>query len=173
MSASTLPFEAIFLVIALVGAAVHLLVQKGPRTPARILEILLVWLLVVGIGVSSIFGAMGHLFMPDEVARSIGWPTGSPFQRENAFGDLGVGVLGVLCIWKRGNFWDAAAIMSAILFFGDAYGHVFEWVAHHDTAPNNIGAPLYADIIVPLLVLILLIAYRQLQEPGTEPAEIS
>lgn len=164
MSASV-PFSIIFLVIALVGAAIHLLVQRGPRTPARILVILLVWLLAVAIGASGLFAAMGHLFMPDEVARSIGWPPGSPFQRENAFADLGVGVLGILCIWKRDNFWDATAIMASILLIGDAYGHVYEWIAHGDTAPNNIGAPLYSDIIVPLLVVILLLTYRKLLAP--------
>src|ERR1700730_8592811 len=167
--AANLPFSLILLVISLVGAAIHLLVQRNTRTPDRLLEVLLVWLLAVSIGVGGIFGALGHLFMPDQVARSIGWATGSPFQMENAFGDLGVGVLGILCIKLRGNFWDATVIVASISLLGDAYGHIYQWIVNHDTAPNNSGAILYTDIIIPLLAILLLVAYHRMRSVEDAP----
>jgi hypothetical protein len=45
--------------------------------------------LVYLIGVAGIIGASGHLLKADDVARSIGWPPGSPFQWEVGVADLG------------------------------------------------------------------------------------
>jgi hypothetical protein len=117
---------AIFFLIGLVGAAVQLAVQKRERTRARVLEVFLVWLLATG-GAVSILAGLSHIFFAKQVAASIGWET-SPFQRENAFADIGYGVLGVLCIWIRGTFWEATVIMTSISLLGDAYGHVYEMV---------------------------------------------
>jgi hypothetical protein len=164
------PLSLLFLLIALFGAAIQLLIQRRGLTAQRMLEVLLLWLLVVPIGIGSIVGALAHMFIPDQVATSIGWGTGSPFQLENAFGDLGVGVLGVLCIWFRGSFWTATVIMASISLLGDAYGHIYQLVAHHDTAPNNSGVILYTDIIVPLLAILLLVAYHRLSEDEAELA---
>lgn len=160
----------IFFAIALIGAAIQLFAQKRPRTPERIVEVFLVWQLAVSIGLGSIFGALAHLFYPEQVARMIGWQT-SPFQRENAFGDLGYGVPGVLCIWLRGRFWDATVIMASISLLGDAYGHIYELVVHNNHAPDNAGAILYMDIIGPLVAIALLLALRAVQRrKAAEPA---
>ena len=158
-------FALVFFVAALIGAAVQLAVQKRERTKERVLEVLLVWLLALALGVTSIFGALAHLFYPAQVAHMIGWEP-SPFQRENAFGDLGYGVLGVLCIWIRGNFWLATVIMASISLLGDAYGHVYELVVNNNHAPDNSGAILYMDILLPLVLIVLLAFYRSVRSPG-------
>jgi hypothetical protein len=155
-------FSVVLFVIAFIGAAVQIALQKQPRTPERILEVCFVWLAVIAIGVGSIFSALAHLFAPAQTAQSIGWAT-SPFQRENAFGDLGYGVLGLLCIWLRGNFWEATVIMSSISLLGDAYGHIYELVVNHDYAPNNTGALLAMDIVVPVTAIVLLMLLRLAQ----------
>ena len=36
--------------------------------------------------------AVGHIIMADRVAKSIGWTTGSPFQKEVAFANLSIAV---------------------------------------------------------------------------------
>jgi hypothetical protein len=161
-SAGSFIFSISFPVIALAGAAIQLAVENRPRTTERVLEILLVWILSVALGVGLILGALAHLFRPEQVAESIGWQT-SPFQRENAFGGLAFGVLGVLCIWLRGNFWDAMVIGSSISLLGDAYGHIYELVVHNNHAPGNAGVILYTDIIVPVVAIILLILLRSAQ----------
>jgi uncharacterized protein DUF6790 len=151
-------FALAFFIAALAGAAIQLGVQKRDRTRERMLDVLLVWLLAFALGVTAIFAGLAHLTFPAQIAQRIGWET-SPFQREVAFADLGYGVLGVLCIWLRGNFWFATIIMSSIALLGDAYGHIFELVVHNNHAPDNAGLTLYMDIILPV-VLILLIGVR-------------
>ena len=76
--------------------AVAEIVQVVQARSHRVLSRHLLNGLVYLIGVAGIIGATGHLFKADDVARSIGWPTGSPFQWEVGVADLGWGVLGVL-----------------------------------------------------------------------------
>jgi hypothetical protein len=136
-----------------------------------VVEILLAWGLAVLIGVNGIVGAAFHVFMPDYTARLIGWATGSPFQFENAMGDLAMGVLGVLCIWIRGRFWLATVIASSIQLLGDAYGHIYQLVAHNDTAPYNVGPILYSDILFPAAVIVLFVVHSWLTRGQAQQAE--
>jgi len=48
----------------------------------------LMWQLAIGLGLGLIWAGLGHLVMPDQVAASIGWAAGSPFQREVGMWDL-------------------------------------------------------------------------------------
>jgi hypothetical protein len=164
-------FVLIFLVMALVGAGIHLALQKQPRTGQRIVEIFLLWVLVVCVGVNGLFAFYGHAFRADETARMIGWPTGNPFQFEVAIADLVFGILGILCIWIRGTFWYAAGLAGALFGLGAAYGHIVQMVVYGDYAPDNAGLFLYSEIAVALLTLGLLLAYKVLgQRAQTQQA---
>ena len=76
--------------------------------------------------------------------------------------DLTVGVLGLLSLWFRGNFWLATAIANAVWLLGDAIGHVRQLLIYNDHAANNAGIFLYAEIATPLLILGLTLYRRHL-----------
>src|SRR5262249_5635729 len=137
----------VFFVIALVGAGIHLTLDKQPRTGKRIVEVILLWVLVICVGVNGLFAFYGHAFLADETARAIGWPTGSPFQFEIAITNLTLGILGILCIWIRGTFWYATGLAQAIFGLGAAYGHIVQMVVFKDFAPENSGFFLYSEIV--------------------------
>ncbi|MBC7119327.1 MAG: hypothetical protein H5T36_02655 [Methanobacteriaceae archaeon] len=141
------------LVLALV------LVYRGPRTKEMIIESVLLALLVVMVGLSSIWAFMGHAFMGERIAAYIGWPAGNPFQLEVAVANLSYGVLGLLSWRFRGEFWTATIVGFSIFYLGAAYIHVMD-MFHGNYAPGNVGAPLYFDIILPILLLGLLAAYK-------------
>lgn len=64
---------------------VHLYVSRMPRTRRRVVHILLLYALVLDVGVIGLpLGFIPHVFFADETARAIGWPTGSPGEREMA-----------------------------------------------------------------------------------------
>ena len=113
-----------FLVLGLVIGAVHLFLDRQPRTKVRVAQIFLLWLLVITVGIQGIFAFMGHTIYADATAASIGWPAGNPFQSEVAVANLSVGVLGILCYWMRGSFWSATVIGFAVWFLGDAVVHI-------------------------------------------------
>lgn len=153
----------VFLSIFILGTVIHLAVSKQPRTRGRVLEVTLMYYLFVWIGLSGLWGFMGHAFRANEVAQFIGWSAGSPFQFEIAVANLSYGVLGILCLWIRGNFWIAAGVGQAVFMWGAAYGHIKQIMLYKNYAPGNAGLILYLDIIIPLVFFGLLIAYRRVR----------
>lgn len=149
-------------VITLIGWAIHVLLDRKPnkRTRHRAVELALLWVLVF-FGVWAIFGAYAHLSgMSGQTAEQIGYAQ-SMFQWEVGWADVTVGVLGIGCAWValRDNWMTAAVVAVTISYGGDAIGHIMEYVAHDNDAPDNVWA-IPSDILQPLLAIVLLVAYR-------------
>jgi hypothetical protein len=154
----------ILMILTPIGAWIHLRRDTQPRSRERTLEIFLLWWLAVPIGVAGVAGAASHVFDGPATAEMIGFTRGDGgFQFENAMGDLAIGVTGLLCIRFRGYFWLAVLLVTAIQYYGDAYGHFFQWIENDNTDDGNIGPPLWLDLIVPTVGLILYRLYTRAQ----------
>ncbi|MBV9455099.1 MAG: hypothetical protein JOZ19_13435 [Rubrobacter sp.] len=154
-----MPFYFFFIVSLIVGA-IHLYRDRRPRYGRRVAEVFLLWLLVIDVGIGGFFGFVGHTVFADQAAASIGWPAGNPFQTEVAVANLAIGTLGILCYWLRSEFWTATVIATSVWLLGDAMGHVQQIIVAHNYHPNNAGAALYNDIVVPLILIVLLLYQR-------------
>src|SRR5271155_4419424 len=153
-------FQVIFTLIAVVGASIHLAFSPERRSSgAAIAGTYLLYLLFFYVGLMGLLTAYAHVFRPVQTSASIGWST-SPYEYEVAMADLTVGVLGVLCLWFRGEFWLATAIANAVWLLGDAVGHIRQMLVYGNHAANNAGMFLVAEIITPLLILSLAIYSR-------------
>jgi len=148
------------LVLGLVVGAVHVFLDRQPRTKGRVAQIFLLWLLVTTAGLLGILTFIAHTVFADTTAASIGWPAGNPFQSEVAVANLTIGTLGILCYWMRGNFWVATAIGCAVWLMGDAVVHIRDIVVEANYAPNNAGMTFYLDILIPVILIALLVYYR-------------
>ena len=115
---------------------------------------------------------MGHTFLADRVAASIGWPAGNPFQQEVAIADLALGILGILCVRFRGNFWLAATVAATVMMWGDAIGHIVQIVRHGNRHPGNAGAILWTAILIPA-VAIGLLSYRSHAAKGVQTSQFT
>jgi hypothetical protein len=147
----------IILFITFFGFLLHLLLGKKPKTPARIVELLLLYLLVINIGLGGILAWSGHTFMAAEIAQKIGWQPGSPFQFEVAVANLSYGVCGILSIWGSLGFRTATGMASSIFLLGCAVGHIRQIMEKDNLAIYNAGPILYInDIAIPVLILLLL-----------------
>jgi hypothetical protein len=151
----------IVILAALAVATAHLFVSKKPRTGRRAAELYLLYTLVVGVGIGGLFGAMGHLFAPDKVAEQLGWATGSPFQTEVGLFDLAFGVLGVCCIWFRGQWWYAVTVGWTVFAVGAGVNHLYEMSGSANNGALNAGSVL-PDLIVPALLIVLLVVRHRL-----------
>lgn len=139
----TLPFLALFSVRS-----------SGMASDER-LERTLLHLLVLGLGVSGLWGFVGHTFLSETVSRSVGWAP-SPFQRELAFYHLAIGVSAIACWWIRDHFWVAAAAIPSIFLYGAGWVHLADFIEHGNTAPANWGFPvLFGNLILPTALLVL------------------
>lgn len=154
----------LYLLVALLGAGIHIWRHPGERNPERTVDVLLLWWIVVTIGVAGIVGGLFHIFDGPDIAREIGFTRGDGgFQTEVGFGDLALGVAAVLCIWFRDRYWLAIVVVATISLWGDAYGHIHQEVVNDNHDPDNTGPVLYADILVPLVALGLYAARERLR----------
>jgi len=153
-------FQVLFAMVAILGATIHIVCSAKRRSSTvSIAATYLIYLLVIYVGVMGVFTAWAHVFQPMRTSASIGWAT-SPYEYEVGMADLTVGVLGVLCLRFRGNFWLATAIANAVWLLGDAIGHIREMTLHGNHARNNSGVFLGCEIAVPVIILIL-VAYTR------------
>ena len=154
----------LYLLVALGGAGAHLWRHPEERGREVAIETVLLWWIVVTIGVAGIVGGLFHLFDGPHIAREIGFTRGDGgFQDEVGFGDLALGVAAVLCIWIRDRYWLAILIVAAISLWGDAFGHIHQELVNDNHDPDNTGAVLYSDILVPLVGLALYAALERLR----------
>ena len=148
-----------FPILATIIAAFHITVKKYTGTTA--LGTFLMWQLAAGLGLSLLWGAIGHLLFPDMVARSIGWPTGSPFQREVGIWDGAMGIVGLFCLKYRDGFWTAMLAGAGLFSVSAGLGHLWELAVNGNAAANNAGAVMYIDLLYPVFLAALLIWYRK------------
>jgi hypothetical protein len=147
----------VYLVATVIAIVIHLGVAKKPLTKGKVVEVILLYLLVFFVGMAGLVGAMAHILRGPETAAGIGWQAGSPFQFEVGVANLAFGVLGILCIWKRSEFWTATGIGYSVFLLGCTYGHIYEMMVHHDYAPYNAGVGIFFnDAVIPVMILILL-----------------
>lgn len=111
--------------------------------------------LVYGVGVGGLIAAFGHTVLRDQVADSIGWPKGNPFQLEVGYANLGIGVAGVLCAWYAGRFWLAVIVMVSVFLVSAAAVHAVDMIRNHNFAPNNAGFIFWWDLALPALLIVL------------------
>ncbi|MGC9366023.1 MAG: DUF6790 family protein [bacterium] len=109
--------------------------------------------IVCNIGLQGIYAFMGHFFRSDETARNIGWPTGNLFQKEIAFTNLSLGVIGIMCIWFRGNFWLATIIARSVFLWGCSYIHFMDLKRNKNVQVFNAGPVLYFDFFFPFILI--------------------
>src|SRR5271155_1065247 len=162
--------QVVFVVLAVIAASIHLALSPSSRSSGTaIAGTFLLYLLVIYVGLEGLLTAYAHVFRPIQTSASIGWTT-SPYEYEVGMADLTVGVLGVLCLWIRGNFWLATAIANAVWLLGDAVGHVRQITLNNNHASNNSGIFLVTEIIMPLVILSLTLFHRR--QKGKSPDRI-
>lgn len=145
----------ILLVFGLLFATIHYFIFRKNDTKEQVVDLYLMYMLVFSVGIVGVIGFIGHIFFADEVAKMIGWPTGSPFQREVGFHDGAWGLLGFLSIYFRDKFWLATGLGWSFFMLGADYGHIKEMLFHHDYAPYNAGI-IFSDTLIPVILLSLL-----------------
>ena len=136
------------------------------RSPGKIIEVITMVTFGIG-GFYSIISFIMHYFFSDMVASLIGWPLGSPFQKEVAGANLAVGVLGYLCFWRR-DFWLPYVISKSAFLWIAGITHVIDLVKNNNMATGNAGLTLYMDFIWPLIYFLLLWLTKRYGKPAPQ-----
>jgi 4-amino-4-deoxy-L-arabinose transferase-like glycosyltransferase len=150
----------LFSILPLLLAAGILLLDRSASTRERRLEVPLILLFGLGVAASGIGSFFGHLFLSDDIADSVGWPRGSPFQQEMAFANLAVGILGIVAAGRRDGFREATVIAVTVLGVGASVVHLVDVLATGNMSPGNTIQNV-ANLIKPAFLIPLLIASRR------------
>lgn len=117
------------------------------------------WMLSLGLGVPSLWAAMGHGLASEKVAASIGWAV-SPFQKEVAGANLGIGLAAIAAsVMGMGAAWAVFFVAAGFLWSAAAV-HVADMRARGNFAINNAGPILWWDVLTPAALLVLLLTGR-------------
>jgi hypothetical protein len=141
-------------------AAAHVWLDKRVGNRAQRLEVFMLYVLAVGVAGSGIGGFFAHAFLADEVADSIGWPAGNPFQLEVAFANLALGILAILAMNRRDGFRDATVIAVAVFAAGATITHAIDIVDTGNLAAGN-TVQNAANVLRPAVLIWLLLAIRR------------
>jgi len=127
----------------------------GARVPGAAdgLAPLAQWMLLLSLGLHSLWAFMGHVFAAEPVARSIGWSS-SPFQFEVGVANLGIGTAAIAAVWLGVGAGWAVFLVSACFLWGAAFGHARDMVRERNFAINNAGPIFWWDILTPLTLLV-------------------
>lgn len=135
-------------------AAIHLLLTRSLDRSRRA-EAVLTYVLGVS-GAIGMFNVVTHTVFAGDVATSIGWPAGSPFQTEVAFANLAIGIVGFACFWRY-DFWLPAVIAKSVFAWGAGLTHVADIARTGNLASNNGGPILAWDFLLPVVMIALYI----------------
>lgn len=147
--------------LSFAGFLIHFFyLNPKARTTSKVIELLLLYQLIFNLGALGFLSFYGLTFLPQIAADYLNWPV-CPFQQELGNVNLAFGVLGILCIWFRDNFWTATIIGASIWLTGDAIGHLYDTFVNHNPSPGNTGLLLYTDFLIPAILVILLILRKK------------
>jgi hypothetical protein len=117
---------------------------------------------------SGIAGFFGHFFISDSVAKSIGWPTGNPFQLEVGFANLAIGILGIIAMGRRDGFREATVIAVTVFGVGATIVHISDIIKTGNLAPGNTVQNV-GNLLKPALLIGFLAATRRAERsPDSE-----
>ncbi len=153
--------------LPLLLATGHILLDRQSRTPARRIEIFIIYVLAISVGANGLSGAFGHIFLSDLIAEGVGWPTGSPFQLEMAFANLLIGVLGLMAISRRDGFRTAAILATTIIGLGATAVHLWDIAAAGNLAPGNTIQNV-SNLLDPILLIGLTWLAVRISDPDAE-----
>lgn len=137
--------------------AIHLRVARH-RDRSRGSEVVLMYVLGVS-GAIGMFNVVMHTVFADDVAASIGWPAGNPFQTEVGFANLAIGIVGFACFWRY-DFWLPAVTAKSVFAWGAGLTHAIDIVETGNLASNNAGPILVWDFLLPVVMIALYVLAR-------------
>ncbi|MBI5583344.1 MAG: hypothetical protein HY892_05945 [Deltaproteobacteria bacterium] len=159
------------IIMLFIGLLVGWFISRSKRemTPNPF-EIFYATVVLISIGFGSIlFGFIPHLFLSDQIARNIGWPTGSPFQLEVGMHDGSWGILGLLSYKYRKGFIQATVIGFSVFLIMAGGNHLREMIVLGNYSPYNVQFIL--GDLVPAVVFLMLAYYYSKHQSDNGPTE--
>jgi Family of unknown function (DUF6790) len=115
-------FLYLFFILPVLTALVHTAVAPRPLERGQVLEIWIGHVIFWGVGIGGLaaFVVLSFTTAADWVAEDVlRWSKGNPFQFTLAWSYLAIGISGLMCLWVKGGFRVATALISIIFGVGE------------------------------------------------------
>lgn len=146
--------------IGLLFGFIAVKVTGGYMTTQGIATIMLQYFFLISVGLTSVIGFYGHVFMGKTSAKLLGWPPDNPFQKEVGFWDLAGGVGAILAFWKHGEFWLAVIIITTIFWTLAGMLHLKHVISNKNYHLDNL-LPSFTNFLIPITLIVLyIVSYR-------------
>ena len=152
----------------LVAAAIHIARMKE-RTTQRAGEVALLYLLVGYCGFPTLAFAVTSLAHPEQVAATLGFPAGNPFQEFASVALLAMAILSVLTLRYRGSFLIGPAILWAVFFAGATIIHSSDHMARGALTHGSMLMIFATHGLISVLLAVALIASGVWKERPVSP----
>ncbi len=155
-------------IVAIIGAGIltatiQLLFQGFDTGYEHIMETYLLHQFAVSHGIIAVGGFIINVLQADRTAERLGWP-GGPFQIKYGFAQVGLGVMGVMSIWFRGNFWVGTLVTLYIYGLSGLWTHTMELRRKQREGGSTDWIEL-GNIVLDVIYHIVL-TWMSLQIPG-------
>ncbi len=143
--------------LGIVTAVIDLYMKGFPSDPQLICSVILLHQFVVTFGLLGITGLLSNMIFAKQNAKMVGLP-GGLFQIKYGFSQLGLGVMGVMCIWFRDGFWLGTIVAMYIYGISGLWSHwnvmKMNKKADADSIANIIMDIAYQTFITVLSIVI-------------------
>jgi hypothetical protein len=148
----------VLFIVAVIVAWVK--VRRAAARGAEAASIFWAELVFYVIGLGYVWFGLFHAYGGPNSAKFIGWEP-SPFEFELGWAEIGIGLIGILSLWRGYEMRLAATLMFAIFSFAAAAQHIHLILCCANYSPGNAGATLwFGDIALPLIILAFALASR-------------
>ncbi len=146
-------FILVLIAAGLITGVIQLAVSGGFGDVSVVCSTLLLHQFVVMFGLLGIIGTITNIIKAEDNAKALGWP-GGPFQIKYGFSQLGLGVMGVMCIWFKGGFWLGTLVSMYIYGVSGLWSHIAEMKRQGKATVNDIGN-LIIDVVYQIMLTVL------------------
>ena len=146
-------FILVLIAAGIVTGGIQLAMGNGFGDISVVCSTLLLHQFVVTFGLLGIIGTITNIIKAEDNAKALGWPRG-PFQIKYGFSQLGLGVMGVMCIWFRGGFWLGTLVSMYIYGVSSLWSHIAEMKRQGKATVNDVGN-LIIDVIYQIMLTVL------------------
>ena len=94
-------FIIVLIAAGMLTGMIQLAMTQGFGNISTVCSTLLLHQFVVTFGLIGVIGTITNIIKAEDNAKVLGWP-GGPFQIKYGFSQLGLGVMGIMCIWFQG-----------------------------------------------------------------------
>lgn len=117
-------FFLVLWVLGLLTAAGQIVIGGfSTYTFSEVCNVLLLHQFVITFGLVGVIGLVVNIIRAEQTAKKLGWP-GGLFQIKYGFSQIGLGIMGILAIWFKGNFWAGTLITMYIYGISGFWSHL-------------------------------------------------